>query len=195
MEYKYIKGNNSSTIILFHGTGGDINDLIPVAKFIDPDSNIISIKGEVVENGMNRYFKRFPNGSFDYKDLSIRTKTINDFIIKLKKDLDLSDNITAIGYSNGANLISSLLLNDSDVFKNAVLLHPTVIKEKDVNLKGINIYITYGDNDPICSLTGSLSLIEMYINKGANVDSLRTNKGHRVSEEELIKVKEWYEKI
>lgn len=196
MEYKFIKGITNSTIVVFHGTGGDIDDLIPIAQFINPDSNILSIRGEVVENGMNRYFKRFSNGSFDYADLKERTKNINDFILSKINEFELDkNNITAIGYSNGANIISSLLLNYSNLFNNALLFHPSEIKDKEIDLSLVNIFISYGDNDPICSLLGSLSLIEMYKSKNAKVTSFRTDRGHRLSNEELIKAKEWYENI
>jgi len=53
------------TFLLLHGTGGDEMDLVPVANMIDEGNGILSIRGAVTENGMNRFFKRFSEGVFD----------------------------------------------------------------------------------------------------------------------------------
>lgn len=196
MIHKFIKGNINKTFVLFHGTGGDIDDLVSIAKYINPNFNVLTIRGEVKENGMNRYFKRFSDGSFDYLDLENRTSSIISFIIEssLKYDFDLKE-LTAIGYSNGANMISSILLNNQELIKNAILFHPTIIKEKNVSLKNANIYITYGNNDPICKLSDSLALIEMYKKNGANVTKQETFNGHRLIEDEIINAKKWLDRF
>ena len=45
------------TLLLLHGTGGDEHDLLPLADIIDPDANILSVRGQVLENGSNRFFR------------------------------------------------------------------------------------------------------------------------------------------
>ena len=59
MEHIFKQGQpDAPTFILLHGTGGDENDLLPLAQVLNPDYNVLSIRGEVSENGMNRFFKR-----------------------------------------------------------------------------------------------------------------------------------------
>ena len=57
MKHVFKKGTSSQTLILFHGTGGNENDLLQIGSFIDQDANILSIRGQVLEHGMPRYFK------------------------------------------------------------------------------------------------------------------------------------------
>jgi glyoxalase family protein len=45
------------TIVALHGTGGDERDLIQVAKRVSATSAILSPRGKILENGMNRFFK------------------------------------------------------------------------------------------------------------------------------------------
>ena len=43
--------DRSMTLLLLHGTGGDENDLIPIARMIDPvGASILSPRGKVLEN-------------------------------------------------------------------------------------------------------------------------------------------------
>ncbi len=57
MIHKFIRGKDEvKTLVLFHGTGGNEEDLIPLAGMIDPDASILSLRGNVSENGMNRFF-------------------------------------------------------------------------------------------------------------------------------------------
>ncbi|GAE95105.1 carboxylesterase [Gracilibacillus boraciitolerans JCM 21714] len=60
-EGKSLKG---PTFLLLHGTGGSENDLLPLAEIMDPDANILSVRGSVSENGMARFFKRLAEGGF-----------------------------------------------------------------------------------------------------------------------------------
>ena len=39
----------------FHGTGGDEYDLLKIGKIIDDQANILSVRGNVKEGGMNRF--------------------------------------------------------------------------------------------------------------------------------------------
>ena len=59
----------SRAMLLFHGTGGDEYDLISLSQFYDSLAKRISFRGEVKENGMNRFFKRLQAGVFDQEDL------------------------------------------------------------------------------------------------------------------------------
>ena len=59
MEYLYQAGKpNGKKFILLHGTGGGETSLVELAKILDSDSTILSLRGAVKEEGMNRFFKR-----------------------------------------------------------------------------------------------------------------------------------------
>lgn len=71
MEHIFREGEaNAPTLILLHGTGGDESDLLPLSQLLNPKYNVLSIRGEVSENGMNRFFKRHGEGQYDIEDLN-----------------------------------------------------------------------------------------------------------------------------
>ncbi len=82
MIHIFKKGNDESkpTLLLLHGTGGNERDLLPLAERIDPNANVLSVRGNVVENGMPRFFRRLAEGVFDIEDLIKRTEELNEFL-------------------------------------------------------------------------------------------------------------------
>ena len=53
---------------------------MPLAAALNADYNVLSIRGEVSENGMNRFFKRHGEGQYDIEDLKYRTTRLAAFI-------------------------------------------------------------------------------------------------------------------
>src|SRR5699024_11733785 len=76
MKHIFNKGEDETkpTLLLLHGTGGNESDLLPIAKEMDDQANVLSVRGNVLENGMQRFFKRLAEEVFDEGALSIRTK-------------------------------------------------------------------------------------------------------------------------
>ena len=105
------KDDDSLNLLLLHGTGGDENDLISIARMLDiTNASILSPRGKVLENGMPRFFRRLAEGVFDIEDLRFRTNELADFVQKASKTYTFDLNRTlAIGYSNGANMVSMYL--------------------------------------------------------------------------------------
>ena len=58
MIHIYNKGSNENTLLLLHGTGGDETDLLEIGKIIDSEATILSVRGNVQEEVMNRFFRR-----------------------------------------------------------------------------------------------------------------------------------------
>jgi len=58
MKHIFQKGSNPAkpTLLLLHGTGGNEFDLLPIAEIIDPEASILAVRGNVIENGMPRFF-------------------------------------------------------------------------------------------------------------------------------------------
>jgi phospholipase/carboxylesterase len=79
--------------------------LLPLAGIIDEEASVLSVRDNVLENGMPRFFRRLAEGVFDEEDLIFRTKELNEFLDEAAEKYDFDrDNIFAIGYSNGANI-------------------------------------------------------------------------------------------
>lgn len=64
MKHIFQKGINPSkpTLLLLHGTGGNELDLLPLAGRIDDEASILTVRGNVLENGMPRFFRRLAEG-------------------------------------------------------------------------------------------------------------------------------------
>lgn len=87
MIHVFRKGKDETkpTLVLFHGTGGNEQDLLPLAEMLSPDSSMLGIRGNILENGMPRFFRRLAEGVFDEADLIFRTHEIKQFWMKLQR--------------------------------------------------------------------------------------------------------------
>lgn len=200
MEHIFQQGTQpaSPTFLMLHGTGGNERDLLPLAGHIDPSASVLSVRGNVLENGMPRFFKRLAEGVFDMEDLAFRTKELYDFIghASEKYGFDRS-NVIAIGYSNGANIAGNLLFTYADALKGAILHHPMVPnRETELpDLNGTPVFIAAGTNDPICPAEESTDLEKLLQNAGAKVQLHWENNGHQLTMSEVEAAKAWYSKL
>ncbi|MFD1018406.1 alpha/beta hydrolase [Thalassobacillus hwangdonensis] len=200
MDHKHIfkKGQKeeSNVLLLLHGTGGTEQDLLPIAEMIDPDAAVLSVRGNVSENGMPRFFKRLREGVFDEEDLVKRTTDLNTFLDAASEEYGFRrDRVVAVGYSNGANIAGSLLFHYSDSLHAAVLFHPMVPRRgiSLPELKGRNVFIGAGKNDPICPASETEDLAGLLKTSGASVSIHWENMGHQLTEGEVMAAKKWYE--
>lgn len=197
MKHIFEKGKNSSktTLLLLHGTGGNELDLLPLAGKIDEDASVLSVRGNVSENGMPRFFRRLAEGIFDEEDLIFRTKELYEFLDEaaVKYSFDRK-NIVAIGYSNGANIAASMMFHYDDALKAAVLHHPMVPRRGIglPDLSGSHVFIGAGTNDPICPAEESEELKSLLGNAGAEVHLHWENMGHQLSFKEVDAAAKWY---
>ncbi|WP_249871479.1 alpha/beta hydrolase [Oceanobacillus saliphilus] len=197
MKHIFNKGTDQSrpTLLLLHGTGGTEQDLLQLAGIIDKEANVLSVRGNVLENGMPRFFKRLAEGVFDEEDLIFRTNELNEFldVAAAKYEFD-RENITAVGYSNGANIAASLMFHFKDALQGAILHHPMVPRRGiDLpDLSGKNVFIGAGTNDPICPAHESEELKTLLENAGAQVELHWENHGHQLTMAEVQAASAWY---
>ncbi|WP_313800244.1 alpha/beta hydrolase [Cytobacillus sp.] len=200
MKHIFNKGQNPTkpTFLMLHGTGGNELDLLPLAGRIDDEASVLSVRGNVLENGMPRFFRRLAEGVFDEEDLIFRTKELNDFLNDAAEKYEFDrDNLIAIGYSNGANIAASLLFHFQNALKGAILHHPMVPRRgiELPDLSGKSVFIAAGTNDPICSPEESVELQNLLVKANANVELHWENRGHQLTMNEIEKAREWYLKM
>lgn len=195
MIHYYQKGTAPRTLVLFHGTGGTEEDLVSIGHMLDPEAHILSLRGEVNENGMNRFFKRLAEGVFDEEDLTMRAKQILKEIEELLSRYELKETaLHSAGYSNGANMIAGMLYLYGDVFQKSVLFHPMVPLKSGpaASLDMAEIFIGAGLNDPIVPYDNTTQLMQELTQQGAFVTMKTYEMGHRLTLEEVEDAKEWY---
>ncbi|HKO40355.1 MAG TPA: alpha/beta hydrolase [Nitrososphaeraceae archaeon] len=192
---EYDETNKELTLVLLHGTGGNEEDLIFLGKELEPYASILSPRGKVLENGMPRFFRRLSEGVFDLKDLRFRTQELADFIqnCSLHYKFDLKQTI-AVGFSNGANIASSILLLRPDVLQGAVLFRamiPFIPNDPLPNLSSKKILLSAGIEDPIVSRTETENLYNLFQKINADVTLKWQYSSHNLIGDDLIIAKEW----
>src|SRR5918999_3807219 len=169
MTHRFVKGSRPDTLLLLHGTGGDEDDLLALGRDLDAESNLLSPRGNVLENGMPRFFRRLAPGVFDLEDHFARTHELASFVFNAASTYGFDpDLVTAIGYSNGANIAASLLLLRPDVLASAALLHAMVPFEPEElpSLNGVEVLLTAGRRDPMMPVEGTKRLEQILTDAG-----------------------------
>ena len=198
LVHTFLPGRSARTLLLLHGTGGNENDLIPLGRELDPDANLLSPRGKVLENGMSRFFRRLAEGIFDEEDLIRRTHELADFIQQAAAKYRLNrQNLLAVGYSNGANIAGSLLLLRPQTLTGAILLRPMVpiVPEPLPDLSGVPVLAVSGRYDPIVPTDEALQLVNLLREAGAEVSGSLENAGHGLTELTLEIVRRWLENL
>lgn len=197
MKHIFKQGTDQAApvLLLLHGTGGTERDLLPLAERISPASSVLSVRGNVLENGMPRYFRRLAEGIFDLEDLVFRTKELNDFLGSAATEYGFDrGNLVAIGYSNGANIAGSLLFHYQGTLRGAILHHPMVpIRGLELpDLTDVPCFIGAGSNDPLCTPQETEELDRLLQAAGAPVMVYWERFGHQLTSSEVAAAAAWY---
>jgi len=183
---------NDKTLLLLHGTAGNEDSLLPIVDIILPESAVLSPRGKVLENGMPRFFRRLSEGVFDLDDMRVRTRELASFIQDSATYYNTESNkIFAAGYSNGANIASSVIFAYPGLISKAALYHPMIpyVPENPPDLSGLKVLITAGTNDPIVTEKETKELHDLYERFGAEVRIFWHDMGHSLTREELHRTK------
>lgn len=180
--YQAPKTADAPIFLLLHGTGGTEQDLVGLVSLLDPEAGYLSVRGEVSENGMPRFFKRLAEGVFDEEDLALRTARLIQFLREQEAERDFAlDRLIPVGYSNGANIAANMLFEEA-LFKQAILLHPMVPRRGVAlpDLSDVRVFIGAGSNDPICPAQETEELSALLTEAGASVGVTWSNYGHQL---------------
>ncbi|MBI2842986.1 MAG: alpha/beta hydrolase [Armatimonadetes bacterium] len=182
------------TLLLLHGAGGNECSMLPLGRKLLPEAAMLCPRGNVLEDGKTRFFRRLREGVFDTDDLVFRTCELANFIEAAADAYRLDPNrVVAVGYSNGANIAASLLLLKPEVLAGAVLLRPVVPLLPDVlpDLSGVPVFIGAGASDRVAPAVESEKLEVALRSAGADVTLRLDPEGHKLSRDELRAAKTW----
>lgn len=193
--HRWTAGSGPATLLLLHGTGGDEHDLLPLGQALDPAANLLSPRGKVLEAGMPRYFRRLAEGVFDLEDLHFRTQELAGWIDAAIEEYEIDPaKMTAVGYSNGANIAASLLLSGKARFSRAILLRamlPFEAAPAGGSLAGKRVLMLSGSFDPIIPPASSKRLAERLEQAGAEVTLRWSETGHGLAAHEIPQARDW----
>ncbi len=182
------------TLLVLHGTGGNEDDLVGIAQTVAPGAAVISPRGKVLEGGAPRFFRRLAEGVFDPAEVHARGEEMAGFIraAALRYERE-ADRIFALGYSNGANIASTVMLIDPDVIRAAVLLRPMLVFEpaEKADLTGKAVLLSAGKVDRIVPVESVEKLAGLLKDRGAEVTLNWQLGGHNLVPSEMKEAAEW----
>jgi phospholipase/carboxylesterase len=170
-------------LLLLHGTGGDEHDLLPLRDQLSPGAAVLSVRGAVTENGMPRFFRRLREGVFDEDDLRRRADELATFVEHSSAEYAIAEgSLVAVGFSNGANIASALLLQRPGLVRGAVLLSAMIpfAEPPDADLSGTLIVISNGELDPMIPTGMTEQLAHQFRERDAEVVELPHPGGHQL---------------
>ena len=170
-------------LLLLHGTGGDEHDLLPLRYYLSPGAAVLSVRGTVLENGMPRFFRRLREGVFDEDDLRQQADDLAEFVGLACQTYGIDDgSLVAVGFSNGANIASAMMLRRPGVLAGAVLLAAMVpfAEPPAADLSGALAIISNGARDPMITAQMTRLLARQLAERGAEVIELPHSGGHQI---------------
>ena len=171
------------TLLLLHGTGADEHDLLRLGAALLPGASLLSPRGMVNENGMNRFFERRADGSFVQESVLQAVDELNDFLVAARAEYGIQDGLLAVGFSNGANTAAALQVIHPNQLSGAVMFGSTKPLEvvPEVDLTGKRMWIANGVNDPYAPESVTEDWVAELRELGATVSWLSHPGGHQIS--------------
>jgi predicted esterase len=158
-----------------------------------PGAGVLSPRGKVLEQGMPRFFRRLAEGVFDEEDVKRRAAELARFIATAAQRYGFdAAHVTAVGYSNGANIASALMLLRPGVLARAVLFRGMVPLVPDpLPALDARVLISNGRADPIVPAAEAQRLAALLREAGATVDLTWQSGGHQLSQADIATAHAW----
>ncbi|HFI0451626.1 TPA: alpha/beta hydrolase [Streptococcus suis] len=193
MDYCFIKGTSPRLLVFFHGTGGNKEAMLFLRQQLDLEASVLSLDGSWGQGRDRRFFAPLVDGQLDLVDFEMRLSAFLDFW----QDLPIQpyQQITFVGFSNGANFIMGLLTKQSNLADNYILLHPSSVEYAfPMQNSRAEILFTLGQHDPNVDPVALENLVDDWqASAFPKANLARFDKGHYLSHDELTYVSNWYQ--
>ncbi|EJC82529.1 putative esterase [Rhizobium leguminosarum bv. trifolii WSM2297] len=183
---------DGSVFVLLHGSGGNETTLMPLLNKAAPRATLLGVRGRATEEGFPRWYKRITPFSFDQNDIKTEAEAFAAFIEGAVKSYGLDpQKVVYVGYSNGANLLNSLLYLHPNLVHKAVLLRsmPVLSDYPHADLKGTDLLVISGKTDAYGKYASELE--ERLKSSGATVDSDVIPGGHDLGDADVPIIQKW----
>ena len=193
--YRLLKPANSSgeCLFLLHGSGVDETTMLPIARHIAPDATLVAVRGRIPQEDGFRWFERITPTRFEQASIHAETSAFAAFASEAARRhrLDLA-RATFLGYSNGANLVSSLMLLHPGIVRKAALLRamPVLDDAPSADLEGTRALIIAGAADETYGPFAP-ALVTLLTKRGAEVDARIVASGHDIGDPDAVIARQW----
>ncbi len=187
------EAQNGDTMVLLHGSGQDETSLVSFALKIAPNAVLLAVRGRVVQDGSNRWYRRLTPISFDQQDIRSEAKAFAEFLKQATREYKFDSNrITFLGYSNGANLVNAVMMLYPDLVKQAVLLRsmPVLTGAIEANLANARVLTVSGASDQLYAPYAP-ALEDLLRSHGARVEARSIKSDHGLGKDDVKVVSEW----
>lgn len=169
--------------MLLHGTGADEHDLLRLGGALDGKAALLSPRGMVSENGMNRFFERRPDGSFVQESVVQAVDQLASFLGAASTKYQYPGELFAAGFSNGANTALALLVSHPALLSGVIAFGATkpFLDSPKVDLSGKRVWIANGEHDPYAPDYVTERWVAELVEMGASVSWLQHPGGHQIS--------------
>lgn len=185
--HTFEKEGKGPLLVGLHGTGADEHDLVPLLAQLDSEAAILTLRGQVSENGQTRFFRRLREGVFDQRDLAQRSQELGKFLATREQDK------VVIGYSNGANIAAHTLMFHPEAFQSAILIRPMLgwTPPQEADLRSHRVLVLLGKDDNVVSPEAGRQLVKSLRKLGAHVDVEEVPSGHGLTPEDVRLASRW----
>lgn len=181
-------------LLMLHGTGGDEREIIHLGRSLAPGAALIAPRGRVSEGGMARFFSRSPEDPFRFPDLEERIDELAAFVRAALLEYGLgTSRLYAVGYSNGANAATALLLRHPGLLHGAVLLRGLLPAQapEDLHMGDVRVLIAAGEDDVMIPAPMARTLAATLRQRGADVTEHWSARGHGLGQDDLDAASAW----
>lgn len=166
--------------------------MLPITGEIAPNADVLSFEGSWQTGRKRRYF---PLPEEEPVTASKLKEYAQEFLQEFEQiDISRYEKVTAMGYSNGANYLLSILQIKPNFVENVILLHPADFQyEFQATSSDTRILATVGANDyiapagPIIQMQQRLQTFQFPNFKVKLLDG-----GHGISTDEVDFLKKYY---
>lgn len=184
---------DGSWVILLHGSGTDETVLVPFAAQVFPQARLMAVRGRIVQEESRRWFARLTPVAFDQHSIRSEAQAFARFLAQVGREhgFDPADAVF-LGYSNGANLVSSLLFLHPGLVRRAVLMRamPVLDAPPPADLSAVSALVLSGTRDATYGPYAA-PLAQQLRRAGARVEAHVVDCGHEFSDPDAALIRNW----
>jgi phospholipase/carboxylesterase len=181
-------------LLMLHGTGGDEREMMALGRSLAPGAALLAPRGRVSEGGMARFFSRAPDAPFRFPDIEERIDELAGLVRAALVEYGLGGRpLYGVGYSNGANAATALLLRHPGLLDGVVALRGLlpVPAPGGLDMRDVRVLVAAGQADAMIPAGMARELIAALRDRGADVTEHWSARGHGLGQDDLDAAAAW----